>query len=234
MTVPRYLTYLYSMIDPSAEILWFQIISIFEANLFTFLLFAQFLQWDLMGVIFSNWVQHSLQILSHKSNWDAEYEPDVFTLCPQTSFRYYSKLNDLVSSFNSIFGNLLVGMKLVSLIAICLLLYVPFRHPSGIPEAIVHFSILLLVVIKLGSSLLSMGSVQKESNSLKGSWIHSLGNSYIRNRDRRDQNSLKMAHFFHFIPPISFCGGYFYDVQPSTILTFFSVATTYIIVVLQI
>jgi len=233
ITFPRHLAYLYSRTDPSADVFWFQLISACEVNLFNLLLWAEFSQLDLMGVIFPSWVQQSLHSLSPQSNGDGQYEPNIFSLCPQSSFRYYSKLNDLVSGFNSIFGNLLVGIKLVALIAICLLLYVPIRHPSGTPIAIAHFTSLLVVVIKVGSSLMPMGAVQKESNSFKDSWIYSLGNNLIMNSDW-NQNSWKIAPFFHFVSPISFRGGSFYDIQPSTILTFFSVATTYIIVVLQI
>jgi len=155
-----------------------------------------------------------------------ENELAVSIMFPPTAIRFNSKLNDLVSSFNSIFGNLLVGIKLMSLIAICLLLYVSIHHQTGAALATALVSIYLVFLIKLGSYLMSMGSVPKESTNFKRSWIYALGYNNARNKNGKlsMRKMCEMGHFYLLLS-FSFSGGPFYDIQPSTILTFLSSAT---------
>jgi len=229
---PRHLNFLYSLIDQSVDYLWFHILSTCEINIFYALILAQLAQFDLVGVIFPNWIRGTLKSISPCSDWG---DKDEFEVSLTAALRFYSKLNDLVSGFNSIYGNLLVGIKLLSLIAICFLLYVPIRHSTGIAFSIAIFLIFSVILIKLSSYIMSMGSVYTESANFKRSWIYSLGNNHLRHKNGKPyfQKLCGMVHF-HLLPPISFCSGPFYDIQPSTILTFLSIATTYIIVALQV
>jgi len=189
---------------------------------------------ELFGIIFPKWVQHSLQTISARRNSIGPNASTVAMHSPRTAFRIYSKLDHLVTSFNAIFGNLLIGIKFSSLVSICLLLYVPIRHPVDMPMALGHFTLMLAVLVKVGPLITSMGDVQTESINFKKSWIHALGNNHTRNGDEigMEDVSQEMAPF-SYVPPIFFNGGPFYDIHSYTILTFFSIVTTYIIVVLH-
>jgi len=232
ITDPRYLLFLYSLASQSEEYFWLRVLSTCEINMFFFLLWTQYAQLDLFGVVFPNWVQHTLETISAGSNLFRLNESQPSALLPVTPFRFYSKLTHLVSSWNAIFGNLLLGIKVANLISICFLLYDPIRHPIGLALTLGHFTLTLTILIKLIPLLMSMGRVHTESICFKDSWAHELGTNYKIRGDGK-QKGLKMMPF-HYALPISFHCGPFYDIQSSTILTFFSISTTYIIVVLQI
>jgi len=225
--------FLYALTDQSEEYFWFHVISTCELNLYSFFMCTQFAQLDLFGVIFPRWIQQTLETMSAQPDLSGESGCYVSKLRPSTAFRIYSQLTQLVSNFNAIFGNLLVGIKFAFIIAISFLIYALVRHPVNLAMTLAHLILALTIPTKLTPLLMSMGGVHRESLNFKSSWIHALGNNFESNKNGGRQTSLEIAPLFHYVPPISFCGGPFYDIQASTILTFISITTTYIIVVLQ-
>jgi len=150
---------------------------------------------------------------------------------PSSALSFYRNLDRLVSDFNTIFGDCLLGLKLVVLIILCIVFYIPVRQPqliNAVSDA--SFASITISILKRVVEILNgMGSVRREAEKLKQEWTRELSQFYRFGRLARPE-SLAAFHYAH---AITFRGGRFYDIQPSVFLTFLSIATTYVIVALQ-
>ena len=166
----------------------------------------------------------------------------------------YDKLSLLVRSYNSLFAYLLFYLKAMILVMLCALIYVPLRFKIKQNTSIstlallIFFGLAYSLTRRLVLLLNSMGNVYQKSLSFKASWVNHVfpfprlafpvaetdyavfesAASILKRQNQLHKDLLQLC------PPIRFKCAAFYDISPNTLLTFFSIMTTYLIVLLQI
>lgn len=170
---------------------------------------------------FSQSICNILQILTSEA-FEENNKRFISTL--QLAICHYQKVEKLVKQFNATFRWLFLVYKVVTLINFCILIFVPLRGYAifsgvGFTAFFVSF---LFFTWNIGTLLPSIGAVFKMSEEFKREWFKKLGNedNYFR--------ELKCCYKFGFEV------GSFYLVHEGSILIFFSIATSYLIVLLQL
>ena len=139
----------------------------------------------------------------------------------------HEQIKDLIDTFNELFSWFLVLYKALSLIQVCTLIFVALRRITQSPSASAVFQTTAVsYVVRICVLLPSMGSVYKESVKFKDSWSKIL--------PELDPLNYTVKRRLKYCYPIGFRAGNFYHVTPTTVLTFFSITTTYLIVLLQL
>jgi len=229
---PGYVMFLSSLAAPSAEVTWLKVISTLEVGINFALIFIQFAQFDFLGTLLALFIRNSLRNLRPNLPRKDKVDPQSQNKLqdPAEIWRLYTNLNQFVVQFNSVYGTLLLALKFNYMICLCTLFYIPLRYgfPVNVLTVSVFVSLVATILRKVTQMLMAMGAVRKAAAELKELWVCALDhpNSNIGNDVWRET--------YHFSNTIAFRAGNLYDIDPSTILTFFSTATTYIIVVLTI
>ena len=143
----------------------------------------------------------------------------------------YWALHRLILRFNSIYSNALLGLKLSFLICLCIIFYIPIGHPHIVDRMTITIMISTggTIMIKITQILVAMGSVRREEVEWKKAWTRALSQN-----GRNFDSTTSWLETFNSYPTLAFSGGTFYNIQPSGTLSFISIATTYVIVVLQV
>lgn len=225
---PRYVMYIYSLVDRNVEIPWLRLVSTLEVNYFIVIIWIHFLQFDGLVIAFSMSIKNCLRVC--RPSWKVEKTRPCSIQGPEIWLKVYTKLGSLVTRFNVIYSYYFLALKFCYLICLCILFHLPIRHIEMLQYFLVSFIMIAVTILSRVSRVLTaMGNVEREATMFKESWTCKLGegnqNLVISNRTWK---AIIAA------PKIAFRAGPFYDINSSTILTFFSIATTYIIVVLQI
>lgn len=167
--------------------------------------------------------QQEIESLKHLQNFQLNNETRIIMLNINSIFEksvieYYNKLKLLVEQFSSLFGWIIFFGKGLVIFKICFCVFCFITTGSHI--------IVIITVIELCCTsfiLISLGSVFDKCVKFKESWVEMV--SYL---SRVNQIRLSL------IQPFGFKCGIFYDIYPSTVLTYFSILATYTIIALQI
>jgi hypothetical protein len=148
------------------------------------------------------------------------------------SLETYERINVLIREHNDVFSSLLFISKAAYLLDLLCLLYIPLARIQSkfLITPLTLFTIAAMIFYRLYVGLTSLASVHKESKVLIESWTRALPDL---SRSKLPLTRLNLERL-QFMTPISFRSGIFYKVKPSTLLTFLSITTTYLIVLLQI
>ena len=192
-----------------------QTVSIFEMMLFSF----------------SYFLKHGLRVLSNNTRYKefvtgmklADSEVGVVEVRKLLKFniKQYQDLELLMHEFNQTFSFLVIVLKAFALLNIYIFAYtaVTFEDRSRI---VVYAIVSAIHIIRTSIMILVTGEVFQESLNFKNSWKSSL-----------EIMSEPEIQELGFVEPFGF-KAYFYTIKPQTILTFFSVLTSHVIVVLQV
>jgi hypothetical protein len=148
------------------------------------------------------------------------------------SLETYERINVLIRKHNNVFSSLLFICKAAYLLDLVCLLYIPLARIQSkfLITPLKLLTIAAMIFYRLYVVLTSLASVHIESKVFIESWTRALPDL---SRSKLPLTRLNLERL-QFMTPISFRSGIFYKVKPSTLLTFLSITTTYLIVLLQI
>jgi len=232
LRTPRYAMFLYTLVDPAVESTWFKVISVMEINLAFALRWIHFTHFEIFLTAFPRSIANCLKILRQELRSPGnEFFTCYMNAEPSSALCFYRNLDRLVFDFNTIYGYCLFGLKFVFLVIFCIVFYIPIRQPQLINAVSVAFfaSITISTLKRVAEILNGMGNVRREAEKFKQEWARELSQFY-----RFDGDGIRQSlTAFDVANTIAFRGGRFYDIQPGALLTFLSIATTYVIVALQ-
>lgn len=204
---------------------------------------------EFLTLIFASSVTNSIKIILPTPNL-AEFGKEIEA---EIALKFYRRLDQLVQEFCSIFKWPLFIYKATILMLLCLRNHVLLRLFSGASSILSgtnnnfagtkFLCFYIPEIIKICFLLTQMGNVQAESESFRNKWKNSLwdsdnddneGEYYWKVHQFSNRRALIRNKIKELCHPFGFQCGSFYFLQPWTILTFFSVATTYLIVLLQL
>ena len=252
---PKGLTSIYSLLLPLGDNLPLQIFSLLLRLFFLGVIWLGTSLYELITFGFAESMTQCLKIISFQSPVQIKEPTDLFWIFSkefehkfqthqksnfmyETTIRYdscienYRRVQLLVQQFNALFSNVLFILKAMNLINLCVLLYIPLQEGSHKSAAtnVMLFVGSVSIIHKLYLVLNGMTSVYKESIEFRQSWVKAL--PYLSQAP--STMSLLNRDKLKFLSPIKFQSGIFYDILPNTLLSFFSITTTYIIVLQQI
>jgi hypothetical protein len=189
---------------------------------------------DIVTIVFAEGIKHSLRAIS-SPNYGVESD----TMIPRDlksdsvnenkasdmfkeSVNTYEELNAIVLEYGNLFCYALLIFKCFTLVEIYIVVYSVLAIQE-LSSVVLYSVISLTQAIRLVSVLISLSFVQFESKKFKESWVRELE---FLTKPQKDK--------LRFIRPIGFAIGRLYVIIPSTILTFFSIMTTHVIVLLQV
>lgn len=155
----------------------------------------------------------------------------------------FEVVKDAMMKYNKIFGGLHLFCKGMLLFQITALAYFPLQRMNAVPFPSLSIFVTMLIhdVIQVVVLLFEMGSVFKVSNKFKETWIWNLQKLSRCTRDttdgEEDRNGLellKLKGMLESCTPVGFEFGGCYIVTSNTILTVFSIVSTYLIIMMQL
>ena len=196
---------------------------------------------EIFSVLFAQNVKHSLRILSFCSDFESDYfisDEELFFVkghnnnlkqnsIPTASLfennlKLFEDLTNLVIKYNDMFRYAILIFQCFTLSTVYTFVYSALNL-NDFSGGTLYFSVALSQTIRLLIVLLSFSLVYYESGAFKESWIRALDSL---NQSQREK--------LNFVRPIGFVVGRLYVAIPSTVLTFFSVMTSHVIVLLQV
>ena len=172
---------------------------------------------------FAIFVQYELAVLA--DNREAQNNGSnnrVKSTIFEFNMNRYEDLNNLMNQFNECFGYLYLLIKIFALFNIYFYVFCVLRY-KNYPGLFVYFYIAVIHAGRVLYLLPFLAAAYTESVQFKNSWSKSL-------KHLTDLQKNQMAS----IQPLGVKVGNLYVIIPSTVLTFFSVMTTHIIVLLQV
>jgi len=237
--VPRHICYLYSVLDPSVEILWFKIISVMECAVFILYIWFSYVAFDIISYGIPSSVNNLIAILSRTTTREGVSLKDRPVRISGNRFRNvlesYEQIRDFVNNFNRTFALLLFFVKFMFVVLMCVMVYVPLSRkgilrPRAMGTFIGGFAVLF---IRVSLFVTCMGRTFDGSLEFKESWMKAFRQLYLKGYNSVRGPPTELSILSHY-PLIQFKCGNFYGFTSTTFLTFFSVTTTYIIVVFQL
>jgi hypothetical protein len=189
---------------------------------------------DIVTAAFAEGIKHSLRTLSFQD--DGVESDEIIPRYLKSAFvnenkvsdmfeenvNSYEELNAIVLEYGNLFCYALLIFKCFTLIEIYIVVYSVLALQE-LSSAALYSVISLTQAIRLVNVLIALSFVQFESKKFKESWVRELE---FLTKPQKDK--------LRFIRPIGFVIGRLYVIIPSTILTFFSIMTTHVIVLLQV
>lgn len=250
---PRFPMYIYSLVPSGQDICWAKVMS----GGFSLLMVTLFVlcegQIEVFFISFAQSISNCLQILTYPAEqWIgcecltcnvADNLHDINSgSCAKTScakgwkvlekldkrLSYYHELSILVKSFNRIFCWPISLYKVLTMLRLCCYVYVLLKHADYSFYGLLIFPYAALsLIIKFGIILMTLGNVPFMSKQFLKYWIR-----VVVQLERIPFSALerKLARVSKF----GFMCGNFYIIRPHTVLTFFSVTLTYVIILLQL
>jgi hypothetical protein len=182
-------------------------------------------------VTFALGIKHSLKFLSFE---EGQVDPHkTLQHCLTNAYvdtnkmfeenaKNYDELNAIVLEYGNLFRYALLIFKCFTLLSIYIVVHAVLTLQE-MSTLVLYSVVTLSQLIRLLVVLFSLSFVQFESKKFKESWIRAFDFLSQSQKDR-----------LYFIRPFGFVVGRLYVIVPSTILTFFSVMTTHVIVLLQV
>lgn len=151
----------------------------------------------------------------------------------QLAMQHYGMLEKLTKEFNRLHRWMLFLYQAVILVNFCILIFVPLRFSKIFPwtSLVVFFVSFLFFAFHLCTLLPSMGNVFGKSSDFRTVWERRLA---------RVCHTIPFAQFLQLKSeldsclPFGFQTGTFYTLHPGSMLLFYSYATSYLIVLLQL
>jgi len=171
---------------------------------------------ELLVLSFSYFAKNALRVLS-KSPEDTE-----ISIPFRTSLDYLQELNYLIEEFNNNFGFLILLTKTFSLLNIYFFVWSYLSYPNTAGVAL-YFIVAAVHVVRCSIIIPVLGAVYDEHLRFQKSWRECL--SSLTHIEKRQLD---------FLVPCGFKPAQLYTIRPQTILTFFSVMTSHVIIILQI
>lgn len=175
----------------------------------------------------------------HVSNFFQSLPPNENRICTkivtklQLAVDHYIRIEKLVKEFNCVYGWVLCIYQGSILINFCILIFVPLRFSKLVPwtSLMVFFFAGLFFLFHIITLLSSMGAVLANSCEFQKNWERRLATV---------ANTMEVSQFFQLKAVLNSCGpfgfmtGSFYTINSGSVLVFFSIATSYLIVLLQL
>jgi hypothetical protein len=142
-------------------------------------------------------------------------------------------LDRFIKMANRLLGWPLFFYKTTVSVNFAILMFVPLRfiNESNFLSLVIFFWSGLFFAMHMWILLTTLGNVLEESKKFRESWMKALPDLYVLNRS---QDSGETYNFLRRCVPFGFRCGSFYLVQPGTILTWFSVTLSYLIILFQL
>ncbi|XP_035707337.1 uncharacterized protein LOC110848329 isoform X2 [Folsomia candida] len=143
----------------------------------------------------------------------------------------YKDVEAVVDSLNNAFSKMVFAHQSIYMMLMCTLFYTPIRHLKILPvEGSTLFAIIALYYcIRLFVFFPAMGRLNAQSHTFVESWMEGL-----RHIPRGKYAYEFYMHKLESCRKLAFDSGGFYLMQKGTVLTFVSIVTTHIIVLLQL
>ena len=179
---------------------------------------------------FALFAKRSLAVLSNdqgaRNNNNGKgtgYREDITSSMFEVNLNLYNDLRNLLNQFNECFSYLLLIFKAFALLNVYFFVFCVTRYKTHLRGHFLYYFLPFLHVSRVLCILPPLAAVYIDSVHFKESWSKSL--KYLTPLQK---NQIALIQPFGIKP------GTLYVVIPSTILTFISVMTTHVIVLLQI
>lgn len=165
----------------------------------------------------------------------------------------YEHIRSLMTEYNGTLSKMLLFFKGMFLVHMTLMSYFPLQKEKLLPRGSTTILVVVVIhyVVKVTELLSRMGAVYKTSKQFREVWMTNLrkvnfgefrdtgrNQGQIENgkgsQRRGIVNIVKMKLILDTCTPFGFDVGGCYVVKPGTILTFFSIITSYLIIMLQL
>lgn len=178
-------------------------------------------------------VKHKMFSISDLAS--ALYKNEVLDF--KTIVSLYQEMETLVVCYNQIFRSLIFIFKTIAVIQLCIYVYVPIRRTDFLPVKVTFGSLLIFLVLTLFFTIqvclmiVPMGTIRARSQQIKRLLKSKLlkMSPYLKRTEVVD-----MKRGFSNCYQLGFESGWFYIIDKGTILTFFSIAASYLIILLQL
>jgi hypothetical protein len=248
-TLPRFPMYIYSLIPENEDNCWLRVISSISGWLTTSLFTLSEGQVEILFPAFARSVNHCLEVIMLSEgppdsrlckNCEDDDQKHHFS-CDcwklqildqlEKSLDQYEKLEALISEFNKIFSWPIIMYKSSAIVKMCSYAYIILKHSdsSGMWGYLIFPYALVILSSKVGIILSSFGSVEHQTELYFKSWKR-----IICELDQHDYLVQKLERRLQGCTKFGITCGNFYTVYPHTILTFYSVTLTYLIIMLQL
>ena len=168
----------------------------------------------------SYFVKNGLKVLSLKNGCGVEEDTKTEELF-RLNLKLFEELNYFVNQFNNIFGYIMMLWKCLILLNLCFFVYCVIFAPDR--SAIVLFSVVAIDQPLNSAVMLPIAStVIQECLNFQVSWSKSASLTHLQ------------KYQVDFIEPFGIKSAHLYTVLPTTVLSFWSIMITNIIIVLQI
>jgi len=181
-------------------------------------IFLSILFFEILIISFSCFVKTSLHVLSNNGHESDTSISTVFS----NSMKSVEELNYLMNEFNKLFGFLLFVRKAFSLLNVYLFIWCLVSYQKGTGVGL-YFIVAVVHVGGCAILIPNLGAVYAEYQRFQRSWWPSA-----------DRLTKLQKYQLNFLKPLGFKPAQLYVIVPHTILTFFSVMTTHVIIILQI
>lgn len=227
---PRHIIYFYSLLDTNQEIWWLLIFSYVEASCFLAFLLLSNGAFNFATTVISSSLNNFLktiipvEVAENRNRCSVSLSAEF-----EYALEMYDKIQAFVKKFNAVLCRPLLFTKGMTLFIICSLIYVPIRLSGYIDfeSLLVFIAAAIACLFRVSRFMLSMGTTHQRSVEFKECWIE-----VFRPTSLSDFGNTERA-LLRTYSNIQFRCGDLYGITSNTILTYLSVATSYIIVVLQ-
>ena len=234
--VPRVPVYLYALVPDSMEIPWLRTLHVCLQTSFGLNIAHAAAQMDMFTFSFTNSVRFYMHILSHAvekgSSLDLVYtklhDGQGRVAIPKCIVESYKDLDQLVKLFNRIFRWPYALAKTLSIIYISFIIYSGIRKRPESPTYVmaVFFTGFIMTLFHESVLMYTMGRMHAASVNL----LHAVKEK-ICLAPRYEKVLWRMVDTLR---PMSIQCGKMYGVTPTTVLTYFSVLASYVVVVIQV
>jgi len=198
---------------------------------FTFLALYQFLFISLVVARCFNWCIEAFTKDSSKlllNNKDAKVKARLV----EETVEKFEHIRELMNEYNGIFKGLFLFFKGILILQITIMAYLPVKRMYVLPfsSTAIFFALTVHYVAQIVMVLCETGRVYQVCRQFQDSWMRNLQKSGLCATDTG--YNLKML--LETCSPFGFDVGGCYVVETRTVLTFFSIITSYLIVLLQL
>lgn len=240
---PGFPAFLYNILPSTqADRMYFIVLSFLAQAIFHIYAWALGVHLIVGSLNFCRSVGGCLDIISFQSNkFDkTQLSSTEFLSGLDKSLKYFKKLGELTDQENAIFAWTVFSQFGGYLGISCIMAFMPLQYWSVVPKLslLMYIFIFATLMVILCLVFPVMGSVYDESILYVKSWTKGLAYSkedlFLSELSREDKKYFKLLKFrLRACDPFGVKCGDFFIIRKSTMLTFFSVISTYLIIMLQ-
>jgi len=238
--------YLYSLIPSDKSVCWFHGVSSIVGLVTVGIFILSEGQVEILFPAFARSVNHCLEILmdhqaEHRRSADKvmnQHNRPISIISQSIKdnlgkvLEEYEQLEKLVQDFNAIFAWPIVTYKAVIMLRMCGYSYILLKHPStsGYLGYLIFPYALIILVSKVGIFLSAAGYVIHNTSMFLRVWKKRV----MTLNSNEDLEILMLERRLKGLSPFGIACGNFYFIQRHTLLTFYSITLTYLIIMLQL